>query len=1578
MPFVISRLFFILFSFLLACGGGGDEPASAETTATAQRGGDCGPVVLSAVLHDLGRPRALERLVEQTDTVQGRTSLAGLRQGALAEGLGAVGIRTDLEGLRALLAVGVQVVAHFGGNEHFVLVRSLDERTLYGLNPAVSAERGWTFPLTAFDASWSGEALAIAASRDVLERALADANVERLGTDRMDAIRGGSGCNNCGGGGGIVPGGGGTSTREPVEVSNGNLWFSFTDWLLRAIGPDLLLGRFYSTQVFSDIEGWQPDSGTGGWAVRNGAYVGSGDRSYSTETWENLYLALELQTVEAGDSYDYETAFVNFRVQDEDNRYYFLIKTDGTLELTKFHGGTQSFLVMQASSHDPLVAHDVEILADGADIDIWIDGAHEIAYTDPDPLTGAGSVVLESYFSVAAFDDIEVADLDSGSVASWDFDDAEDNDGMFGRAWRGSVEVSLIATDSGDVIVRRADDRRERFSWDASLPGWVAPVGVYDSLDATSTGYELRSLQGEVHAFDTDGRLESVADRFGNELTLSYTTVGSFERVSAVTAADGRSLSFGYDADGHCIEAIAPLGDAWTYSYDANGQLAEATDPRGNTTRYGYDGHGRMVSLEDRAGNVSTFSYGYNNRVLEQVDAEGLATTFDCLWDSTQAEDANGNVWTWTFTTVDGVSYLGSRSDPEGHTQTFDRDADGRLDTLEDGLGQQTVSSYDSAGNLLGRTDPAGLSETWTYDATWGSLSSHTDRAGQVTSWTLDSLGMPIEELDALGYVAEYGWDADGQLVEVVDRRGGVWSFGFDAHGQLETSTDPLGNATLLSWDEHGNLLEEEDALGNVTTYGYDANGNRISVTDALGQVTLYQYDELDRLVAVTDALGNTTSLVRDAYGEVVELIDPLGRVRTSTHDGARYMLHARVDMVERVDAEGHVTSFEHDGLGRVVEILDAAGGSTTQGWDANGRLESLTDADGNVTQYQYEQDRLVAVTWPDGSVEEADYDANGRRTLITRATGDTVSLGYDARGQLASQRPSGGASDVFTRDASGKVVQVVRDGTHSWSYEYDERGNLVWSEDPDGRVVEIERDALDRVTAITRPDGVAFGYRYDTVGQVLAVEDASGVPLVSFEYDAVGRETRRTLANGVEILQDWDAAGQLVELWTTGPTGTLEHVVQVHDDRGNLLERDLDGAVESFEYDELSQLVSATAALGRSTAWTFGSVMQRQAVDRDGAVTHFTTNDLHQVVATSNARAAVAWAWDAAGNLMARDDGHGVIHYVHDAWGRLVEVTLPTGTVVELDYDPFGRLWRRGDGVREWRYTWHGMRLLEVRDQHGTVLQSFVYGPGLDDPIRMDRGGRELWYARDAQYNVSLLTDPHGRIVERVRYDVYGRPWIEDAGGRHRAMSTVGNPLHFAARPYDPELRLHDFRARWYSDELQGFIQPDPTGYADGPNRYVFARNNPLRWSDPLGMAAGGLGQLDPLSGYDPSDVELALEDLSLEDLGLDSGALDPNIPSPWPQPTGEYSALEQLILDAFGPPDPNDPSSLYDKEFVQKLTDAMREMIIDAKKRNDQEAIDELFELLDEVLPAPEPTDPIEELEQEIEAERIVDTCA
>jgi RHS repeat-associated protein len=107
-----------------------------------------------------------------------------------------------------------------------------------------------------------------------------------------------------------------------------------------------------------------------------------------------------------------------------------------------------------------------------------------------------------------------------------------------------------------------------------------------------------------------------------------------------------------------------------------------------------------------------------------------------------------------------------------------------------------------------------------------------------------------------------------------------------------------------------------------------------------------------------------------------------------------------------------------------------------------------------------------------------------------------------------------------------------------------------------------------------------------------------------------------------------------------------------------------------------------------------------------------------------------------------------------------------------------------------------------------------------------------------NANGNVANLTNPSGVVVEKYKYDAFGKPTITDGSGNPLTASAYGNRFLFTGREYLAEVNLYDYRNRVYSADLGRFLQTDPLRFSAGDvNIYRYCENNPINATDAMGL---------------------------------------------------------------------------------------------------------------------------------------------
>ena len=117
-------------------------------------------------------------------------------------------------------------------------------------------------------------------------------------------------------------------------------------------------------------------------------------------------------------------------------------------------------------------------------------------------------------------------------------------------------------------------------------------------------------------------------------------------------------------------------------------------------------------------------------------------------------------------------------------------------------------------------------------------------------------------------------------------------------------------------------------------------------------------------------------------------------------------------------------------------------------------RLTSLTDADGNTTNYGYDsQGNLLRFTYPNGTVQQFTYDPLGNLAETIDQEGDVIDYTYNSQGLLTQEAFADGTQVDFT---------------------YDDRGNMLTATDASGTIT-MQYDSAGDLTEISYPSGFSF-----------------------------------------------------------------------------------------------------------------------------------------------------------------------------------------------------------------------------------------------------------------------------------------------------------------------------------------------------------------------------------------------------------------------------------------------------------------------------------------------------------------------
>jgi len=307
----------------------------------------------------------------------------------------------------------------------------------------------------------------------------------------------------------------------------------------------------------------------------------------------------------------------------------------------------------------------------------------------------------------------------------------------------------------------------------------------------------------------------------------------------------------------------------------------------------------------------------------------------------------------------------------------------------------------------------------------------------------------------------------------------------------------------------------------------YDALNRRTSRTDADG-VVVWTYNQAGLRESVSDARGET----HYSY----DLSDRLARV---DHPEGTWLSYAYDNNGNRTEVAGpnQGTAYSFDALNRLTTVADDDGGLTSYGYDAVGNRTSLTQANGVVTSYAYDNlNRLVHLeTRTSAGTPITSYDytlaPTGHRTRVVELGGRTVDYSYDDLYRLVEE----------------DITDAVR-GNDTITYTLDAVGNRLTKTDS-GSTVPYSYDANDRIQMAGTDS-----FSYDANGNTLTATQSDAT--TTYGYDAQNRLTEAVTGASIAAFT-YDADGLRVAKQTDGTT--IHYLVDTNRDYGQVLE-ELDG----------------------------------------------------------------------------------------------------------------------------------------------------------------------------------------------------------------------------------------------------------------------------------------------------------------------------------------------------------------------------------------------------------------------------------
>lgn len=633
-----------------------------------------------------------------------------------------------------------------------------------------------------------------------------------------------------------------------------------------------------------------------------------------------------------------------------------------------------------------------------------------------------------------------------------------------------------------------------------------------------------------------------------------------------------------------------------------------------------------------------------------------------------------------------------------------------------------------------------------------------------------------------------------------------------------------------------------------------DIEGNTRAVRDARNRLVMeHDHDMLGVRVHQRSMEAGERWTLADVRGAPIHAWDSRGNHLRHEYDTLRRPLRLWLDqaggasnvLVERtVYGEAHPDTAAKNLRGRVFQVYDSAGVVTHAAFDFQGDLKETTRQllrDYKATANWSALEPLLAASplnliqienaaapllENESFTSKIDHDALGRPIKLTAPDESIVEPLYNIANLLEQVRVTlpGDAPQLFVKDI-----------------DYDEKAQRTLIEYGNGAVTtyeyELDTFRLKHVETVRGGNKLQnLTYAYDPVGNITSLRDA-GQPTIFFDNQAVDASNEYIYDAVYRLLraQGREHIGQ-----TNAPESSWSDDARTNQGQP-FNPQALRHYTESYTYDDDGNL-KEVAHTANNGDWT-----RTYEYDRTSALENAQKNN-------QLTRARV---------------GDRVETFTYDPHGSLQQM----GHLAAMTWnfkDQLSRLDLGGGGAAFYSYDSTGMRVRKVIErQNGTRFKERIYLDGFEVYREYAGNGTTIDLERKSLH----VMDDTRRIalVERrtqgdddspatcIRYQFANQlgsaVWELDGGGTpisyeeyypygstsyqavNKSLKAGAKRYRFTGKERDEESGLYYHGARYYAPWLGRWTSADPSGLRDGPNLYVYVRNNPIRYSDNNGL---------------------------------------------------------------------------------------------------------------------------------------------
>ncbi|WP_290850740.1 PKD domain-containing protein [Eubacterium sp. LMAG:50] len=483
---------------------------------------------------------------------------------------------------------------------------------------------------------------------------------------------------------------------------------------------------------------------------------------------------------------------------------------------------------------------------------------------------------------------------------------------------------------------------------------------------------------------------------------------------------------------------------------------------------------------------------------------------------------------------------------------------------------------------------------------------------------------------------------------------------------------------------------------------------------------------------------------------------------------GKEYQFDKEGKLIKITEEDGWVTNFSYDN-NKLTQIKSNAG-ILKYSWEGNYIVNASIN--GIEVKYEYKSGNLVKVTNADGDSCAYEYNENNNLTLMTDYEGNEyVKNEYDSIGRVIKQKVADSGEYTFTYDdekrenscksESGNVhtikynedFYIIEDVEQdTTTYEYNAFGQLVEKTDSYGTTT-YSYDIYGNVTNIVYPDNTSESYKYNSKGKVITYRNAID-SVTNYEYNTRGNLIKETDGLGNSVTYTYDSFGNVIRE-KSGQGNVISYSYTDSFQRAAVS----DGSKNTikYKYDKLGRKTEETNGNGEKTKFTYS--LAGKLLKETDALGNETTYEVdkngYTISQTDKNGNKTLNTYNKQGKKTEKTNALGVkSKYTYDIAGNLTKITDGLGYETTYTYDKYGNVISKTDASgNSWNYKYDFKgNLVETKDPYKKNKQ-YKYDSKGQVIEETDENGGKTTYTYNALGMVTKQTDPLGNSV-RYEYD--------------------------------------------------------------------------------------------------------------------------------------------------------------------------------------------------------------------------------